>query len=843
MPAPSTPVHAPTTQIVGATSSPTGEAGAEAGGAGTSGSSGQGPKDKFHPKDFGMYAQFEDIVQDGKVVGRKLKEIEFNSELRTRFEDILDVFAAQIEEYQRVTGNALPEQQRDFINLYKQNKKSLLDTAHGWSLANLVMEQEIRLRLAKLQQDIYLEIKGMQSPTGEITLTKHNFQGFLNKYGLDILSEAVFAASDKVSLPIVGVIDWFKNARKNESMKIKMKDFAIDFAALPQGYREYMDYIDPRGTDPRGVAYFLEEVVNARLDFYQSLGADLVALGQSTPWERFFATTGPGGVAIAADPAKAREKLDTEWMRVRAKHLKEIFNEGMSPGVPWVLTNPSQVGWITFEAQRRTIKEFMTPFLNDIVKSQSNTLGTISVIDARLGETASPEAAQKEKQKKIDTIKAKIEKIRGRSASEGIPEVPGELPALEAELARLEKEISPEGGQSLREQTETSRRTHVEKEAELKGLRKVISDQQARLARLQSSISTREAHFENSIRKIQESPSYKTDLALYKSMVAGGLRTVKDIEADIQEIQSQYTEVFQHALGQLGDNPDPNQIQVLQASFTNQASIATRNLRSELDQSKRQWRKLERFFTKEKRVSSLHDDKKTAVRQINDDMRALDSEIAAKQADLRTKEAEEDKLKSEYGRNKSKLTPLEQQVRSTTRAIDRKRADLSRLLAQLAEANEIDASELGPKIERKREMWTALSSALNNFDRIVAEVQAGVSAEKKSLEIAPLTSTTTKREYGRDYLEGHLKILDHIFKWDDAKDRDKLLAVASKLLPSTEFARILVDRFNLNLAPASRRSLTAVFTAMHGRSISQYEFSKAFMAIHFHLKRKAQLIT
>lgn len=340
----------------------------------------------------------------------KAEDVKLSQDLRKDVEGLLEVTASHLMKYRDSDDppRSLTQRQREFLALYTTNKAKLLDTAVGWSLAELVVEQEMLLRLAKLQKDIILDIKkiGVKGPSDEFLVKREELgRGFLNKYGVDILKFGGLAVTAPVSLPIVGIVKAFQSATTHNyiDVKIRLEDLNIDISALPQEYRDYIDYVDPEGIDPQGVSQFLLTADKARKDFYTALGAKPEDLVAATPWQRFRMRPGVGvAPATPADIEKARENLDTNWMRYRDKKMKDLVTAAVGPGgVALDLTNPTHVAWVMFQAQEATVGKFIEDRVKEIRETKPGEFtGSISQMEKTRDKIKSPQGLEDKRTKR-----------------------------------------------------------------------------------------------------------------------------------------------------------------------------------------------------------------------------------------------------------------------------------------------------------------------------------------------------------------------------------------------------------------------------------------------------------
>ncbi len=389
----------------------------QAGQAGTpSPESGRGPT-KLLGRDFGLH---------------EIGEIELDAGLRTRFEGFLGVYMAQLREYDDLcrskgNNNALTPQQRRLLELYEKHGNVMLDTADGWVLANLAMEQEMFLRLARLEKDIVTIIKerGIKpNEHGEYLIGRRDIeQGLLARWGQ-------------------GARDFIQNALKKipgafssqyREARFRLEDLEIDISALPQQYLDYIDYMNPQGTDPKKVAKFMEETDQARKDFYKALGKNPSDLDAGTPWERFRyqpqVSAVKGGLfrrgAKAEVPEKeakialAMENLDVNWMRIRNDCLREIIAAKKGPGdVLLNMKDPKHVAWVMFEAQQRTIKYFLDRRLDSIdsgkLDDYQRSIGTMT---QRRDSIGSPDSRRLKIERMDRSIRQKETEIEDEEAT------------------------------------------------------------------------------------------------------------------------------------------------------------------------------------------------------------------------------------------------------------------------------------------------------------------------------------------------------------------------------------------------------------------------------------------
>lgn len=188
----------------------------------------------------------------------------FSPELRQKFEAILQILIEGVENYQKQTGNVLPKDIADFLEIYQQEKNFFLDKLEKFVTAKFFLEKEINLRLLLLAKNILSEIKSLQTTTSEVNLSEAEVKRLVDKYGLDQLNYYPLSTFPLLKLLILSY-------KKQQPAKIKPDDFPEDFADSSE-YKGYLEDIDPKGGDFHKFCAFIAEIVKVQLEFYKALG-------------------------------------------------------------------------------------------------------------------------------------------------------------------------------------------------------------------------------------------------------------------------------------------------------------------------------------------------------------------------------------------------------------------------------------------------------------------------------------------------------------------------------------------------------------------------------------------
>lgn len=647
------------------------------------------------------------------------KDFDPGDELRESFEGNLRVIASQIEQYQR-TGKPLTQEQKDFLMLYKRLGNRLLDSAEGWSLANLIMEQELFLRLAAIQKDIELEIRKRASPytpKDEWVIQEGDvfwFEKLLDRYGGG-WKGAVVLATAPISVPVIEFDRWIaeKKAKMKPGVKLSLKDFQIDLSRLPREYQDYIKYISPTIATKEAKS-FLERVGKARIEFYESLGVSLEDLKAATPWERFRV----GSAGAPAEVAKAQENLGTEWMRIRRQAL-----ERLSRGVD--LSDSSEIAKVFFEAQQKTIRHFLDLHLRELT-------------EARFG--VREIAAEREATKGPETISALEKRLNELKSPEGSEEVLAkkqeELEKLQADVVTWQEEI-----------------TRTQREIDNKKKEQAIA--QAKITRL----SQQETRYETTLTRLNDQrdrvEQQRDDLIAHYNALINDPNTTAEIKATLISTKNEQLRSFNERISKI-------QIEI------NKLNEKLEEVRAQIDRP---------------------------------------NELAAE------------------------ITALEEQIDKLQRKIGRRpNAGARRKIARLQ--TEIEAG-VTPDVQEKIDQLEAVVKCLKDYDRIVSEPV--FSATERMLTVQDLISRTEKDEYGVNYNEGYLRILDHLFGYTKVSERKKAFDTARTILPPEEMAKILNARLNLGLAGGDERDLEKVFQAIAtdvgDGIISQITFASVFLPI------------
>ncbi|MBI4991558.1 hypothetical protein HZB96_05725 [Candidatus Gottesmanbacteria bacterium] len=187
----------------------------------------------------------------------------FSPELRQKFETILQVLIEEMENYMKQTGNMLPKDIKEFLDIYTAEKTYFLEKPEKFVTAKFFLEKEINLRLMLLSKNILEEIKSLQATAGEANLNNGEMKRLVDKYGLDQLSLSFLS-----TFPLLQTL--ILSYKKQQPAKIKPDDLPKDFDTFSE-YKGYLEDIDPKGGDFRKFSLFVTEIVKVQLEFYKAL--------------------------------------------------------------------------------------------------------------------------------------------------------------------------------------------------------------------------------------------------------------------------------------------------------------------------------------------------------------------------------------------------------------------------------------------------------------------------------------------------------------------------------------------------------------------------------------------
>ncbi len=341
--------------------------------------------------DFGLLSAEGFNPKETKIkdrLGRQTQET-----LQGAFEKNLLILARQLDEYSKSSKDVvLTAEQEGFLLLWRQQGNKILDTADGWALTNLVIEQDLMLRMAALGKKLSLEQqKRATEPLGP---KSHQEAEVAHERGL--------LESLKVALAggVFGAYEVFRGIVKKDVTTLKLSDFNIDISQLPAAYRGYIEYLAPN-INPKDSSEFIIKLGQARTGFYESLGVRPSELKAATPFSRV-----------------SREGINTEWVRIREQAL-ERARQGRNLG------DPATANEVFFEAQEATVRHFLDKFSQEIASQ--------AVIETIAEASQMTAGAKTEAGQTIATLKARKEKLDD-------PKVQQELVAeKQKELDKLEK--------------------------------------------------------------------------------------------------------------------------------------------------------------------------------------------------------------------------------------------------------------------------------------------------------------------------------------------------------------------------------------------------------------------
>ena len=379
--------------------------------------------------------------------------------LDSAYKEILKNIYYRTKEYANISGGQLTNEQKDFLKLFGQDETGdkFLETEQGWMLAQTLIDQEVFLLLADLDQQMKLDIIGHQKTDADKEISFDDLQGrinkFIEKYDLKTLqrmgiagllgAEGAFtsgAAAGFISrCPIltavfatVGAIGYpaaigagekiLKSARR--SGKIKLTDLTVDIdtTGLPKEFQGFIKYSAVK-TSPEETSDFLFKTASAQLAFFEALGVDKVNLNKLTPWE----TLGLGTAGAPAGGAgEITQNLNTEWIKVRMRKFEELG------GV--TADTPVKKARIFFEANRETIKYFLGKHSQEIANGDSESVGqSIQEMEEKLHKLTDEQEIEKRKEKKQAELTAKEAELAAKQ--EELREINTRIEVLEKEEA------------------------------------------------------------------------------------------------------------------------------------------------------------------------------------------------------------------------------------------------------------------------------------------------------------------------------------------------------------------------------------------------------------------------
>lgn len=371
----------------------------------------------------------------------KAGNFEYTPELRKSYQESAEILAAQMNQFKR-SGGKLSEAQQRFLELYNKNPETLLNTAEGWITTHLVLEHEMFIRSAIIEQDLRMFVKetGKQpTPGTETTVSVEEFRrGFLNKWGPPFL---MFGLGAPITLPVIGVMKAYESAVTHDAREIKLQlgSQTIDTDSLSDTDKKYIDYLST-GTNKQQITDFLLQSGDSQQEFYKTLGIDLATLRESpTSWYRF-------GYSVTEVPATQRyeynsatyrydeteatpradllqpramtvegamQGLGTSWEQHRMQQVKEIVQQEFNGRFP---EDPKDRAKLYSLAQQATIEHFANEALLGSIDSPDNQ-ASIDSMRSRAGELRDPTEAKKLRTKKtaeLSEANTRIEELDRR---------------------------------------------------------------------------------------------------------------------------------------------------------------------------------------------------------------------------------------------------------------------------------------------------------------------------------------------------------------------------------------------------------------------------------------------
>ena len=431
----------------------------------------------FDASDFGVLA---------KIGPQGADKVRLQEETRLGMEAALTMMVSDLQHYEEFMRINDPKQKRSdiltadqiaLLDFYRSNGTNLLDTARGWMLANMVVEEEMRLRAAILQKNLAMEMEHISADKSadknEVVVTVKEAEGWIDKYGLDLWKRG----SEAITRIIEG-------ARKGP-IKLKLKDYKVDLSSLPPQIQKYMEYINPRGAgSKRKISEFLAQAGKVRLDFCEALGTPPEAFNEVPTWWTKFVVNGTNPATIA----KAQEMVSTIWSQAREGMLRAIIQEGKGPsGATLDMKSKAHVAWVTREANARTIQYLLKLRQEEIFEGRSAdkqpltaTVKTLTERRAKM-EAKTPPAGQKvalEKEQQAKTqeladVKAERDRqeAKKKADEQRLAGLPKEKEDLESQQAQLEGRMAPLIASRKRflERLEVLTKTHQAQVAAMKG--------------------------------------------------------------------------------------------------------------------------------------------------------------------------------------------------------------------------------------------------------------------------------------------------------------------------------------------------------------------------------------
>ncbi len=294
------------------------------------------------------------------------------------------------------SNSSMSQMQKDFMLAYKESGRNLLDTAKGWELAHLMIEQEIFLRTAAFGKQVELDLAGLQSDPIKYKDKLREDIGYFAGIGAKLEDRKEFAQK------IGRWIDRFGNDPKDifKSPEVLLKDMGIDISQMSLEYRAYIDQIAPQQA-MRLNTKFLLDAAKAQMAFYQALGYQDTDITSLTPWGRLQLELNVGGLTAS----EITQGIDTEYAKVRLLKLKQG-----TPNYGLLAVSRGERTAQFFKAQEETIQHFLGLKLKEISQAQLSTekgKESASVLRTRAEKIQNPE----EKEEIIKKIKDDIETV------------------------------------------------------------------------------------------------------------------------------------------------------------------------------------------------------------------------------------------------------------------------------------------------------------------------------------------------------------------------------------------------------------------------------------------------
>lgn len=787
-------------------------------------------------------------IRPSSVGRHDLFDYNIPKDLRLKHERILENLMADMEHYMALGKNNIPDEMKDLYLMYQANKGTLLDTGQGWALATSILNKEMYVRLAKVQKDIYQEIKGNKQDK-DITLSVEDTRlarGFINKIWGKVVPEAI---------PFFGLRKLAQSAAKHEKITIKFEDFDTNLSRLPQGYQDYLNYLDPGGSNPQKMQEWLAQYQEARIQMYREMGAKGDELLRASPWEDFHPEkiVDRAGTLIRTDPAtlsQGKELFQASWNQVLYDEMEKLVRAGMVGGGGTLdLTNASHSGWLMFEAMNRSVRRHTGEYIAALAKSQLTTTRTHEQITARIAELRSTKSAENQRAKTVAGIQAQIEQITGKKTADGSTTLmKGALTKLDEELLALEAKIKgAEGGQTLVQQTDAAKVAYETAHEAAEAERGKVAELSAKITRLKTEIAAREKEAKKKVADIRKQSAY---LRLSKM----DLRTPEELLA---ELTQQRSAIARERDGELAaakgahisilekiraDHKSKESALELKYDPLIKAARSPKTTKDRVD-----WKVLT------DRITRIENDSNEFSTSTTTDLQRSESDQTTHQLERKTKEAAEKRLKVAYTQKKKESHPVLAQIEDCKARIAKQREKLLKLQNDLYEAQHADVSELKAKTRKQLaqlELINASIFAPDRFDTIMDQVTKGISDRGLMLGKDELTSVNPIQVNRKNtYPEGYLRILDHIFQWKDSVHQYETFALAVELLPPQLVGKTLREEFNLPavlpagaVATSSVDDVENVFKAIHlqGDRIAQDDLTRGFIALVLNLKKKAR---